>query len=177
MKITLPLTEDVIEKLKVGDEVFLTGTLFSARDQAHKRLSELLEKGEDLPVDLRGQTVFYMGPAPTPEGKIIGSCGPTTAYRMDPFTPALMDYGLKGTIGKGARDREVVDSVVRNKGLYFYAYGGCGALYAERIASCELAAFEDLGPEAMYKLEVEDFPVVVAVDSEGGDMYDQPRNE
>lgn len=171
MKIQLPLTEDVIKELKVGDEVFLTGTIFSARDQAHKRLFELLEKGEDFPVDLKGQVVFYMGPAPTPEGKVIGSCGPTTAYRMDPFAPALMDYGLKGMIGKGARAKEVLDSVVRNCGVYFYAFGGCGALYAEKIKSNELAAFGDLGPEAIYKLEVEDFPVVVAIDSEGGNIY------
>ncbi|MBB6479801.1 fumarate hydratase subunit beta [Spirochaeta isovalerica] len=171
MKITLPLRAEDIAKMKAGDEVYLTGTIYSARDQAHKRLFELLEKGEDFPVDLKGQTVFYMGPAPTPDGKIIGSCGPTTAYRMDPFAPALMDYGLKGMIGKGPRAQEVADSVVRNKGVYFYAYGGCGALYAQKIKANELAAFGDLGPEAIYKLEVEDFPVVVAIDSEGGNIY------
>jgi len=163
MKVTLPLKAEDIANMKAGDEVYLTGTLFSARDQAHKRLFDLMEKGEDFPVDLKGQIVFYMGPAPTPDGKIIGSCGPTTAYRMDPFAPTLMDYGLKGMIGKGPRAREVVDSVVRNKGVYFYAYGGCGALYAEKIKSNELAAFGDLGPEAIYRLEVEDFPVVVAI--------------
>lgn len=171
MKVTLPLKAEDIEKLKAGDEVYLTGTLFSARDQAHKRLFELLEKGEKFPVDLKGQTVFYMGPAPTPEGKIIGACGPTTSYRMDPFAPALMDYGLKGMIGKGPRSKEVVDSVVRNKGVYFYAYGGCGALYAGTVKANEPAAFGDLGPEAIYRLEVEDFPVVVAIDSEGGNIY------
>jgi len=171
MKVTLPLKAEDIANMKAGDEVYLTGTLFSARDQAHKRLFDLMEKGEDFPVDLKGQIVFYMGPAPTPDGKIIGSCGPTTAYRMDPFAPTLMDYGLKGMIGKGPRAREVVDSVVRNKGVYFYAYGGCGALYAEKIKSNELAAFGDLGPEAIYRLEVEDFPVVVAIDSFGGNIY------
>jgi fumarate hydratase subunit beta len=171
MKINLPLTDEVIKQLKSGDEVFLTGTLFSARDQAHQRLSALLEKGEDLPVDLKGETVFYMGPAPTPEGKIIGSCGPTTAYRMDPFAPDLLDYGLKGMIGKGNRSQEVSDSIIKNKAVYFYAYGGCGALYAGKIKTNELVAFEDLGPEAIYKLEVEDFPVVVAIDCEGTNIY------
>jgi len=171
MKINLPLTDEIIRGLKTGDEVFLTGTLYSARDQAHQRLYKLLEEGKDLPVDLRGETVFYMGPAPTPDGKIIGSCGPTTAYRMDPFAPALLDYGLKGMIGKGARAQEVSDAIVRNQAMYFYAYGGCGALYAGKIKKNELVAFEDLGPEAIYKLEVEDFPVVVAIDSTGGNIY------
>jgi len=171
MKVTLPLTDEIISKLKTGDEVFLTGTLYSARDQAHQRLFKLLEEGKDLPIDLKGETVFYMGPAPTPDGKIIGSCGPTTAYRMDPFTPLLLDYGLKGMIGKGARAQEVSDAIVRNRGIYFYAYGGCGALYAGKIKKNELVAFEDLGPEAIYKLEVEDFPVVVAIDSTGENIY------
>ena len=173
MKIDLPLTDDIIRSLKTGDEVFLTGTIFSARDQAHKRLFELLEKGEDFPIALKGETVFYMGPAPTPDGKIIGSCGPTTAYRMDPFAPALLDYGLKGMIGKGPRSREVTEAVIRNRGIYFYAYGGCGALYAGKIKKNELVAFEDLGPEAIYKLEVEDFPVVVAIDSTGNNIYEK----
>lgn len=171
MKIQLPLTDEIIKTLKTGDEVFLTGTLYSARDQAHQRLSLLLEKGEALPVDLKGETVFYMGPAPTPDGKIIGSCGPTTAYRMDPFAPALLDYGLKGMIGKGNRAPEVSEAIVRNAGVYFYAYGGCGALYAGKIKKNELVAFEDLGPEAIYKLEVEDFPVVVAIDCLGNNIY------
>jgi fumarate hydratase subunit beta len=171
MKVTLPLTDEIIRELKTGDEVFLTGTLFSARDQAHQRLFKLLEEGRELPVNLKGETVFYMGPAPTPDGKIIGSCGPTTAYRMDPFAPALLDYGLKGMIGKGNRAKEVIDAVVRNTGIYFYAYGGCGALYAGKIKKNELVAFEDLGPEAIYRLEVEDFPVVVAIDSQGNNIY------
>ncbi|MBI9097197.1 MAG: Fe-S-containing hydro-lyase [Spirochaetaceae bacterium] len=173
MRVKLPLTDEIINTLKTGDEVFLTGTLYSARDQAHQRLSALLKEGEKLPVDLRGETVFYMGPAPTPDGKIIGSCGPTTAYRMDPFAPELLDYGLKGMIGKGNRSQEVTDAVIRNKAIYFYAYGGCGALYAGKIKKNELVAFEDLGPEAIYKLEVEDFPVVVAIDSKGENIYDE----
>ncbi|MCP4294321.1 MAG: Fe-S-containing hydro-lyase [Proteobacteria bacterium] len=172
MKVKLPLTKDISQTLKAGDEVLLSGTIYSARDQAHKRLFELMEKGEDFPVDLRGETVFYMGPAPTPEGKIIGSCGPTTAYRMDPFAPALLDYGLIGMIGKGNRSTEVVDAVKRNSGVFFYAYGGCGALYAGKIKKNEPAAFEDLGPEAIYKLEVEDFPVVVAIDCSGNNIYE-----
>lgn len=171
MNVTLPLKNEDILKMKVGDEIYLTGVLYSARDQAHKRLIEMLDKGEELPVDLKGETIYYMGPAPTPDGKIIGSCGPTTAYRMDPFAPRLMDYGLKGMIGKGPRAREVSDSIVRNKGIYFYAYGGCGALYAGKIKKNELMAFEDLGPEAIYRLEVEDFPVVVAIDCNGNNIY------
>ena len=171
MKIQLPLTEDIIQTLKTGDEVFLSGTLYSARDQAHQRLCALLDEGKDLPVDLKGETVFYMGPAPTPDGKIIGSCGPTTAYRMDPFAPKLLDYGLKGMIGKGNRAQEVTDALIRNTGIYFYAYGGCGALYAGKIKKNELVAFEDLGPEAIYKLEVENFPVVVAIDCVGNNIY------
>lgn len=171
MKIQLPLTDDIIQTLKMGDEVFLTGTLYSARDQAHQRLCALLDEGKDLPVDLKGETVFYMGPAPTPEGKVIGSCGPTTAYRMDPFAPKLLDYGLNGMIGKGNRAQEVSDAITRNTGIYFYAYGGCGALYAGKIKKNELVAFGDLGPEAIYKLEVEDFPVVVAIDCIGNNIY------
>ncbi len=171
MKMDLPLTEENINKLRAGDEVLITGTIYSARDQAHKRLFDLIQKGKKLPVDLKNETIFYMGPAPTPAGKIIGSCGPTTAYRMDPFTPALLDYGLKGMIGKGNRSDEVVEAVKRNKALFFYAYGGCGALYAKKIIKNELVAFKDLGPEAIYKLEVEDFPVVVAIDSFGNNIY------
>ena len=169
--VQLPLEDQVIHELRAGDEVLLSGTIYSARDQAHKRLCSLLEKGEELPVDLKGQTVFYMGPAPTPPGRVIGSCGPTTSYRMDPFAPMLLDYGLKGMIGKGARDKNVLDAIARNQGVYFYAYGGCGALYAEKIKSNQMAAFEDLGPEAIYKLEVEEFPVVVASDCHGGNLY------
>jgi fumarate hydratase subunit beta len=171
LKINLPLTDEIIRSLKTGDEVFLSGTLFSARDQAHQRMFSLLEEGKELPVNLKGETVFYMGPAPTPDGKIIGSCGPTTASRMDPFTPALLDYGLKGMIGKGNRTQKVSDAIVRNTAVYFYAYGGCGALYAGKIKKKELVAFEDLGPEAIYKLEVEDFPVVVAIDHMGSNIY------
>ncbi len=171
MKMDLPLTEKNINKLKAGDEVLITGTIYSARDQAHKRLFDLIQKGEKLPIELKDETVFYMGPAPTPDGKVIGSCGPTTAYRMDPFAPALLDYGLKGMIGKGNRSGEVVEAVKRNKALFFYAYGGCGALYAKKIVKNELVAFEDLGPEAIYKLEVKDFPVVVAIDSFGNNIY------
>ncbi len=171
MKVNLPFTENDIKTLKAGDEVYLSGTIYSGRDQAHKRLYDLLQKGEALPVELIGKTIFYMGPSPTPEGAIIGSCGPTTAYRMDPFAPALLDYGLKGMIGKGNRAPEVINAIVRNKAIYLYAYGGCGALYAKRIKKNSLIAFEDLGPEAIYKLEVEDFPVVVAIDSKGNNIY------
>jgi fumarate hydratase subunit beta len=169
LKLTVPGAD--FSPLKAGREVLLSGVLYSARDQAHQRLSDLLKEGRDLPVDLRGQLIYYMGPAPTPPGKVIGSCGPTTAGRMDPFAPGLLRYGIAGMIGKGDRTEEVYRAVKETKGVYFYAYGGCGALYAECVRSVSIAAFDDLGPEAIYRLEVEDFPVIVAMDTKGGSIY------
>jgi fumarate hydratase subunit beta len=166
-KVTLPLRTDDIERIKAGDEVRLFGQMLVGRDQAHKRLIEMMERSATLPVSLIGETIYYMGPAPAPPGRIIGSCGPTTAARMDPFTPQLLDAGLKGMIGKGPRSRAVRDAAVRNRALYFYAYGGCGALYAQTVTSVRTAAFADLGPEALLVITVEDFPVLAALDARG----------
>ncbi|MDC7220751.1 MAG: FumA C-terminus/TtdB family hydratase beta subunit [Spirochaetales bacterium] len=170
-QVKVPLSEEDLRSFTAGEAVELTGTILVGRDQAHLRLCEALDRGEELPLDIRGETIYYMGPAPTPPGKVIGSCGPTTAYRMDPFAPRLLDLGLKGMIGKGPRAKEVLDGVVRNGAVYFYAYGGCGALYAQRITSSECVAYEDLGPEAIYRLRVEKFPLVVAADCRGGSVY------
>lgn len=170
-RIDLPLKDSDIEDLKIGDEVLLNGEILVGRDQAHKRLCELIDKGEELPVNLQGEVIYYMGPAPTPEGEIIGSCGPTTSSRMDAFAPKLLDLGLKGMIGKGPRYGDVESSVKENKAVYFYSFGGCGALYAEKVVKNSVAAFEDLGPEAIYRLEVKDFPVIVAIDSFGNNIY------
>jgi len=165
--ITTPLTDEVVRSLKAGDEVRITGVVYTARDAAHKRLCELLEAGEPLPVDLRGQIIYYTGPAPTPPGYAIGSCGPTTSYRMDRYTPALLDQGLKGMIGKGRRAQPVIDAIVAHAAVYFSAEGGCGALLANYVKTSELVAFPELGTEAIRRLEVEDFPVTVFCDSTG----------
>lgn len=170
-KIELPLKESDIKDLKVGDEVLLSGEILVGRDQAHKRLCDLISRGEELPIDIRGEVIYYMGPAPTPEGAIIGSCGPTTSSRMDAFAPVLLDLGLKGMIGKGPRYGRVEESIKSNSAVYFYSFGGCGALYAEKITRNRVAAFEDLGPEAIYRLEVKEFPVIVAIDSKGNNIY------
>ncbi|MDA3851183.1 MAG: Fe-S-containing hydro-lyase [Spirochaetaceae bacterium] len=170
-KIQLPLKQQDIQNLQAGEEVLLQGPMLVGRDQAHLRLCETLNRGEELPLSLQGEVIYYMGPAPTQPGDVIGSAGPTTAYRMDPFAPRLLDRGLKGMIGKGPRSNEVRQSVIDNGAVYFYAYGGCGALYAQAIKSVELLAYEDLGPEAIYRLQVEDFPVVVAINSSGDSIY------
>lgn len=164
-KIILPLADSL--ELVAGDEALLTGVIYSARDQAHKRLAQMIAEGRTLPFDLKGQVIYYMGPAPTPEGFVIGSAGPTTSGRMDPFAPCLLEKGLKGMIGKGYRSPEVIDAIKKYRAVYFYAFGGCGALYAECIKKVELVAFEDLGPEAVFRLYVENFPVITAVDAEG----------
>ena len=162
-----PLTEEAVKALRAGDEVRITGVIYTARDAAHKKLYELLEAGEPLPVDLRGQIVYYTGPAPTPPGYAIGSCGPTTAYRMDRYTPALLELGLKGMIGKGRRGQAVIDSIVKNTAVYLSAEGGCGALLANYVKACEVVAFPALGAEAIHRLTVEDFPVSVFCDCTG----------
>ncbi|MGL1891479.1 MAG: Fe-S-containing hydro-lyase [Spirochaetaceae bacterium] len=170
-KIKLPLTDNIIEDLKMGDEVLLSGSILVGRDQAHKRLCDLLLEKKELPVNLKGQVIYYMGPSPAPEGDIIGACGPTTSSRMDAFAPTLMDIGLKGMIGKGPRYGDVVESIVKNKSIYFYSFGGCGALYAGKVKSSTVVAFNELGPEAIRELIVEDFPVIVAIDSKGNNIY------
>ncbi len=166
-----PLTEDVTKDLKAGDYVYITGTIYTARDAAHKRMDEALQVGKELPIDLKDIIIYYMGPSPAREGRPIGSAGPTTASRMDKYAPKLLDLGLKGMIGKGKRTQEVKDAIIRNHGVYFAAVGGAGALLSKCIQSSEILAYEDLGTEAIRKLEVKDFPVIVVADQFGNDLY------
>lgn len=175
-KITLPITQDDINSLKAGDSVLLTGTILTGRDAAHKRLFELIEQGKKLPVDIKGEIIYYVGPAPAKKGYAVGPAGPTSSYRMDKYTPSLLDLGLKGMIGKGARSEEVIDSIVKNKCVYFAAIGGAAALIAKSIKSEELLCYDDLGTEAIRRYTVEDFPCIVAVDCEGNNVYEsEPR--
>ncbi|MEE1057388.1 MAG: Fe-S-containing hydro-lyase [Acutalibacteraceae bacterium] len=171
-KITLPLTDEDIKDLKAGDSVLLTGTMITGRDAAHKRLYELAQKGEELPVDIKGEVIYYVGPAPAKPGYAVGPAGPTSSYRMDKYAPTLLDMGLKGMIGKGARNQEVIDAIVRNKGIYFAAIGGAAALIAKSIKSDEIICYEDLGTEAVRRYTVEDFPCIVVIDSEGNNVYE-----
>ncbi len=171
-KITLPLKDEDIKNLKAGDSVLLTGSMITGRDAAHKRLFELIEKGEKLPVDIIGETIYYVGPAPAKPPYAVGPAGPTSSYRMDKYTPLLMDNGLKGMIGKGARNKAVVDAIVRNGGVYFAAIGGAAALIAKSIKSEELLCYEDLGTEAIRRYKVEDFPCIVVIDSKGNNIYE-----
>jgi fumarate hydratase subunit beta len=175
MEITTPLTDEVIEKLRAGDKVTITGTIYVARDAAHKQMVEALERGEQLPVDWHGQIVYYMGPAPAPPGKPIGSAGPTTSGRMDPYTVRMLQEGLKGMIGKGSRSAEVRRALQEYKAVYFAATGGAGALIAQRIKKSELVAYADLGAEALLRLEVKDFPVTVVNDMYGADLYEEGK--
>ncbi len=170
-KITVPFDQTVSQTLKVGDYVYLSGTVYVARDAAHKRMIEALDKGEDLPFDIKGQTIYYMGPSPAREGKIIGSAGPTTAGRMDRYAPTLMDLGMTGMIGKGKRTQAVKDSMIKNTVTSFAAVGGAGALISKCITSSEVIAYDDLGAEAVRKLTVCDFPVIVVMDCHGGCLY------
>lgn len=172
-QIQSPLASEEAASLKAGDYVYITGTIYTARDAAHKRMQEALEKGEKLPVPLKNQIIYYMGPSPARDGRPIGSAGPTTAGRMDRYTPALLDLGLKGMIGKGNRTREVTDAIIRNKAVYFAAVGGAGALLSKCILHSEIVAYEDLGTEAIRKLQVKDFPVIVVIDSTGRDLYEE----
>jgi fumarate hydratase subunit beta len=173
--VKLPLTAKVIAGLRTGDSVRLSGVMYTARDAAHKRMVEALEKGLPLPFEVKGQTIYYMGPAPAKPGRIIGSAGPTTSYRMDIYAPRLMEAGLKGMIGKGQRSQPVLDAIKMNKAVYFAAIGGIGALMSKRIIKAEVIAYADLGTEAIRKLEVEDFPVTVINDIYGGDLYQRGK--
>ena len=170
-KINLPLTEELAKTLKAGDEVLLTGTIYTSRDAGHKRMCESLAKGEPLPFDPMDATIYYVGPTPAKPGTVIGSAGPTTSGRMDAYAPTMMSVGARGMIGKGARLPEVVDAMKKHSGVYFGAIGGAGALLAKCINSAELIAYEDLGAEALRKLYVEDMPLVVIIDSEGNNLY------
>ncbi len=171
INITTPLSEETISNLKSGDQVSISGTLYTARDAAHKRLIDLLDKGKDLPFDIKGQIIYYVGPSPAKPGAIIGSAGPTTSYRMDPYAPRLMEAGMRGMIGKGARTQNVIDAMVKYKSIYFAAIGGAAALIARSIKKVEIIAYEDLGPEAIRKMEVENFQAIVVNDINGNDAY------
>lgn len=170
--VNVPLADDAAGSLRAGDYVYLTGTIYTARDAAHKRMQEALDRGEQLPVDMKNNVIYYMGPSPARNGRPIGSAGPTTASRMDKYASALLDLGLKGMIGKGKRSQRVKDAVVRNRAVYFAAVGGAGALLSRSIISSEVIAYEDLGTEAIRRLEVRDFPVIVVMDTKGNDLYE-----
>ena len=172
IKITTPLDERKVIQLKAGDLVKITGHIYAARDAAHKRLFELIQKGQKLPIDFEGQIIFYAGPAPVKPGYSCGSVGPTTSYRMDPYTPSLLEKGLKGMIGKGFRSKEVIDSMKKNKAVYFAAVGGAAALIARSVKKSEIIAYKDLGAEAIYKFYVEDFPAIVCIDTKGKNLYE-----
>ncbi len=166
-----PLTESQLENLKIGDKVYLSGTIYTARDAAHKKLVDLIDRNQPLPFDLHGAVIYFAGPAPAKPGAVIGSAGPTTSYRMDPYSPTLLDRGLKGMIGKGGRGKTVIDSIRKNKAIYFAAVGGAAVVMAECITAVEIIAYPELGTEAIRKLEVKDLPVFVAIDSNGNDIY------
>jgi fumarate hydratase subunit beta len=170
-KINTPLQKKQIGLLSAGEEISLTGVIYAARDQAHKRLVEALKQGKKLPIDLKGAVIYYCGPAKTPPGKVIGACGPTTSSRMDEFTPALLNAGVKATIGKGGRSAETAAAIKKHKAIYFLTYAGCGALLAGFVKEARPVAYPDLGPEAIYRLEVEKFPLIVAIDATGRNIY------
>ncbi len=169
--INTPLDLNKIKSLKAGEELLLSGTIYTARDQAHKRLAEAIKKGSRLPFELKNAVIYYCGPTQRPKGKIIGSCGPTTSSRMDAFTPLLLAKGLRAMIGKGSRGQDVRNAIKKHKGIYFLTYAGCGALLAGHVKRAQVVAYGDLGPEAILKLEVKDFPLIVAVDSKGRSIY------
>ena len=172
IKIDAPIKQEQLDNLKAGDYVYITGTIYTARDAAHKRMYEAIQNKEELPMEMEGNIIYYMGPSPAREGRAIGSAGPTTASRMDKYAPTLLDLGLKGMIGKGKRSKEVLDAVVRNKSIYFAAVGGAGALLSKCIKESEVIAYDDLGTEAIRKLKVEDFPAIVVIDTKGNNLYE-----
>ena len=173
--IRTPLTTEQVETLSAGDMVYITGTVYSARDAAHLRIYEAMMAGKDIPISLKGSILYYLGPTPERDGQVIGSAGPTTSSRMDKYTPLLLDNGLKGMIGKGKRSKEVTDSMKKNKAVYFAAVGGAGALLSKKIKASKVIAYDDLGTEAIRELYFEDFPVIVAIDSKGRDLYEIVR--
>ena len=177
IRINTPLTKDKTTKLKVGDTVLLSGVIYTGRDAAHKRMWEALENGEQLPIEMKNNIIYYMGPSPAREGRPIGSAGPTTASRMDKYAPKLLDLGLKGMIGKGKRSEQVKEAIVRNGSVYFAAVGGAGAILSKAIKKSEVIAYDDLGTEAIRKLYVEDFPAIVVIDSQGNNLYETAIKE
>ena len=172
-----PLTSEDVEPLRAGDSVTISGTVYTARDAAHRRLIDLLDEGKELPFPVEGQVIYYVGPSPAPPGRVIGAAGPTTSYRMDPYAPRLIELGLKGMIGKGKRSAEVKDAMVNHKAVYMAAIGGAGALMARAIKSVRILAYEDLGPEALRELEVEKLPAIVVNDTAGNDLYFEGREK
>ena len=170
--VKVPLSDEDARSLKSGDYVYLTGTIYTARDAAHKRMQEALDRGEALPIGMKNNVIYYMGPSPAREGRVIGSAGPTTASRMDKYTPKLLDLGLGGMIGKGKRSKEVIDAIIRNQSVYFAAVGGAGALLSKCIQESEVVAYDDLGTEAIRRLTVKNFPVIVVIDCEGNNLYE-----
>ncbi|MBE6087631.1 MAG: Fe-S-containing hydro-lyase [Clostridium beijerinckii] len=177
IKLETPLNEEKIRKLKAGDSILLSGIIYSARDAAQKRLIELLDEGKELPFNIKDQVIYYVGPSPAKPGTVIGSAGPTTSYRMDAYAPKLMNIGLKGMIGKGARNDEVISSIKRNEAVYFGAIGGAAALIGKSIIKSEIIAYEDLGAEAIRKMEVKDMPLVVIIDAQGNNLYEIGQRE
>jgi len=173
IRIRTPLSDEDVERLKAGDRVLISGVLYTGRDAAHKRLVDLLDRGGELPLDIRGQVIYYVGPTPARPSNPIGAAGPTTSYRMDAYSPKLMEHGLKGMIGKGMRSREVIDAMRRYRCVYMAAVGGAGALLSKRVRKAEVIAYEDLGPEAIRRLEVEDFPAILVNDIRGNDLYEE----
>lgn len=171
-KIQVPLLKEYIDELRAGDYVYLTGTIYTARDAAHKRMYDSMKKGEELPIELNGNVLYYLGPSPAREGQVIGSAGPTTSSRMDKYTPDMLDAGLKGMVGKGKRSKEVIEAMKRNGAVYFAAVGGAGALLAQCIKEAEVVAYDDLGTEAIRRLHIEDLPVIVVIDKEGNNLYE-----
>lgn len=177
ISIKSPIDEEEISKLKIGDRVLISGTIYTARDAAHKRLIELLDENKKLPIDVKNQIIYYAGPTPAKPNYVIGSSGPTTSGRMDAYTPRLLDLGLKGMIGKGLRSKEVIDSIIKNKAVYFGAIGGAAALISKSIVKAEVIAYEDLGPESIKKFEVVNFPAIVIIDSNGNNLYEEGKKE
>ena len=175
VKITTPLTQEKVKQLRAGDSCLISGVIYTARDAAHKRLCELVEAGKELPLDVKDSIIYFVGPTPAKPGQAIGSAGPTTSYRMDAYSPTLIQLGLTGMVGKGKRSPEVVDAMKEYGAVYFGAIGGCGALLSKCIKKAEVVAYGDLGPEAIHRLEVEDFPAVVIIDSEGSNLYQSGR--
>lgn len=171
-RISAPLKKEELIDLRAGDYVYITGTIYSARDAAHKRMYENMLDGKEIPMNLTNNIIYYLGPTPAKEGQVIGSAGPTTASRMDKYTPLLLDHGLSGMIGKGKRSKEVIDAIVNNKAVYFAAVGGAGALLSKCIIKSDVIAYDDLGTEAIRKMEVQNFPVIVVIDNEGNNLYE-----
>lgn len=177
IRLNTPLTKEKLSELRAGDSILLSGVIYSARDAAHKRLIELLNEGKELPLNIKDETIYYVGPSPAKPGHVIGSAGPTTSYRMDAYAPRLLDLGLKGMIGKGARNEDVIGSIKKNGAVYFGAIGGAAALIAKSITKSEIIAYEDLGAEAIRRMEVKDMPLVVIIDSKGNNLYQLGQSE